>query len=251
MNLDELLNELLKLPAADVVTAIKAKANTIYQPIFNDGHSVATAALRQKTADLETKLQTATAEKAQVAGELQEFKTKNPGATELHQQYADKLAAKDQEIERLKTEFKTSEQSSRRNTVLGKIRESLKVRVDADKADAIVDRKELQDRVQIDDQNTVRVMQTGLSIPFAGDVDAQVASIVEEIVKTVPEKLLRSDVSAGSGRESTVAGSGGGTPKAKLFESIRKSVTPGAEADPNQLSNEDKLRVRFGGRRAL
>lgn len=241
MDLEQLLAEISKHPTSTVLA--KLKGSPIYQSIFNDGHAVATGQDKDQLAKKDQEIEKLTKARADLQTEFDKFKEKNPSASELQKQYSDAVAAKDAEILKLKTEHETERKNWRINDVLMKFQNKLAEVIDPEVAETRAEKK--RSRIQLPDGTTVQIMQAGQQIPFAGDVDAQIAALVEETVKEVPERFHRSDVVDGSGRELAAAGAGGG--KKAFFETIRKSVQPTA-TDQNQPSNQDRLNARLGHR---
>lgn len=241
MDLEQLLAEISKHPINTVLE--KLKATPFYQPIFNDGHGVATKAFRDDLAKKEGEIAKLTKARDDLQTEFDKFKEKNPSASELQKQYTDAIATKDREIEQLKKAHAEERQNWRKNDVVARIRNKLAEVIDPEIAD--VRAEKVRDRIQLPDDSTVQIMQAGQQIPFAGDLDAQVAALVEEVKKLVPERLHRSDVIEGSGRDTAAGGSGGG--KKDFFAKIRESVKK-PEAAAGTLSNEDVLNRRLGHR---
>ena len=242
MDLEQLLAEIAKHPVDAVVGGLK-KIQTIYQPIFNDGHRVATAALREDLTKKDTELAKATKATTDLQSEFDQFRAKNPTAAELQRQYNDAIAAKDREIQKLKDEQVEERKKLKIDSIVSKFQSKLAEVVDPEVAGIRAEKK--RNRIQLPDETTVQIMQAGQQIPFAGDVDAQIAALVEETVKEIPERFHRSDVVDGSGRQTVAGGNGGG--KKAFFENIRKSVNP-EKTDQNQPSAQDRLNQRLGHR---
>lgn len=244
MDLDALLAELAKLPTDKVIEAIKAKyRTTLYQPIFNDGHSVATGTHKADLAEKERLLTDTKTAKDAAERALQEFKDKNPSQAELHQQYGVKLTEKEREIETLKTARQKDQQDWRHRQTVSRIRTKLGAIIDSDKADAITETEAFRNRVVVEG-DTVRIMQSGSQIPFSGDESSQIDALVEEVKKAVPAKFVLSQVKDGTG--SANGTNGDGTPGSKAFyDAIRESVKKPAEST---TGGESALAKRMGMR---
>lgn len=241
MDVEQLLAELSKHPVNLVLE--KLKKTQFYQPIFNDGHGVATLQFRDDLKTKDTEIANLTKARNDLQTEFETFKSKNPSAAELQRQYTDAIAAKDKEIQKLREDHAIEKKNARLDTMIAKFQSKLAEVIDPEVAEARAEKK--RSRFQFLDDTTVQIMQAGQQIPFAGDMDAQIAALVEETVKEVPERLHRSDVVSGSGRETTAGGTGNG--KKAFYDNIRKQVQP-ESPDKNQPSNQDRLNARLGHR---
>jgi hypothetical protein len=252
MNLDELIAALNAYANQDeLIAKIKTNAKRVYQVAFNDGHAVATGQAGQQETKLKTDLQAA--KDAQKAAEdaLREFKSTS-NVEELRSTYDKRIAEKDAEINKLKTESITKDRERQVGSVRGKTLSNLKSAIDDDKADALIEAPKVASRIKFDEAtNRVQIYQTN-GVPFAGSEDEQVAALVEELKGGVPDTLLKSTVEAGSGRESVtpIATAKGGVKKGKEFyASIRNGVakkTAATTTDTMGLPPERDLEKRLG-----
>lgn len=244
MDLEQLLAELAKKfgEAADedarkaIVTIVKVKVKPLWQEAFNEGHGVATAQLQPK---LDTAIQAkTTAEQAKKTAEdsLTEMQKKQPDTAKLHEDYGKKIQDKDAEIVTLKEQNQTDRLESRKSTALSRLRAELTSLVHEDYAEVLTQKNDVVKRFQFDDGSNLRIMQADGAIPYAGDDDAQVKAMAEELVKGTPDIFLRSNVSRGSGRESADGGTGGATKGKALYDGIRESVKAkaGTTVDPQK-----------------
>lgn len=249
MNLEQILAELAKLPQNDVVEAIKTKHRVLYQQIFNEGHGIATAALKPQ---LETAEAAVTAEKAKVveAGkEIEKLKQQNPDVAKIHADYGQQLQQKENELKAEREKIVGQRKESVQDRLLNAVKAKLLTEVDADKVEAMLERREIRGRIQVDDNFTGRIVQVGQTIPYAGDEGAQVLAFAEELKKTVPESLLLSSVQKGTAREGGGSSGGGAGGKGKIFDEIRAQVKAETEKPKEGMSGEERLLERFGVRR--
>lgn len=254
--IDKLIDELLKHKAADVVTRLKEKAKSaIYQPIFNDGHSVATGAHTSAAEKLQGQLDTALREKKELEDRL---KTATSGSTDvdkINKEWQKKIDDKDREIQNLVTQQKAEKVNGKHESARSKVLALVNARItDPDLAEAKV-AKEFK-RVQVDETNlSVRVLQPGQSIPFAGDEEAQLKALAEEIVGGVKPEFVRSEVASGSGRDASTGGTGANLKGKAFYDAIREQASKpkGAVAvgDGKTVVNpQDALDARLGVRRS-
>lgn len=249
--LEQLLTELAKKfgeaksdeDKGKIAAALKSKVKPLWQEAFNEGHGVATAQLTSKLTSAEEARDAAETARKNVEKELNKLKAEQPSAAELHESYGAKLQEKEAEIEQLKTTFKQEKLDSQKNMAITRLRAELAAYVDEDYAEVLVQKPSVRERFQFDDGENLRVMQASGNIPFAGDAEAQIKAITEELVKDVKPIFKRTNVGAGSGRES--AGGEGGPSKGKaLYEKIRadaKNSQTGDGKDPQK-----KLHERLG-----
>lgn len=251
MEFDDLMKALLGQPANKVVEWLKANGKAIYQPIFNDGHGVATAEYKPKLDAAETAKGKAEQGKADAEKALNDYKASNPSTAQLHEDYGKKLKEKDDEIETLKKTHSESARTARINGVLAKVRAKLSaVVIDESLAESKVESGPVKSRIQVDDQGNLRILQANSTVPYAGDEDAQVEALVAELKGTFKPVLLRSDVDAGTGKDTATGGTGTGDKKGKeFFDAIRKKaqgVKPDAKDAPNTPDPRTALEQRMG-----
>lgn len=229
---------------AELIAAIKDQAKPIYQPIFNDGHGVATAAAAADRVKLERRAADAEAAQAQATADLEKFRKEQPQVAAIDAQYKQALADKDKELATLKEQAKQDKIAARKGSALDKLRAFLNQRVDADKVNSMLTALTVAERVQLDDNLGLRVLQKGQQIPFAGSEDEQLRAFADELVAGVDPKFLLSDVDAGSGRE-TVGSSKSTTTGKAFYDKIREKARE--KAKPAQKAPMQTLLERTGG----
>lgn len=242
MDLDQLLTELTTFADTNaLVEAIKKKAKTIYQPIFNDGHAAATATHTEKQTKLQEQLDTAKADLKVAKDDLKKLQETQPDVAELHKEYGKKIQGLEANIEDLKTQQVAERRSVRKEKVIAKVRDELSKVVLPEYAQALTDTDTFKARVDFDDKDLPRLMQADLKLPFAGGEDDQVKAVVEELAKNVPAKLRRSDVDAGTGRPGST---GGGASGKEYYQRIRDEAAArkaaGSAAIPDPMSELQK-----------
>lgn len=252
MDLEQLLAELAKKfgEAADddakkaIAVAVKSKVKPIWQEAFNEGHGVATAQLQPK---LDTALQAKKdAETAKKTAEeaLTALKGEQPTAAQLHEEYGKKLQEKDAEIAGMKERYEAEKLETRRGAALARLRAEMAARVHEDYAEVLASKGDVVKRFQFDDGGNLRVMQGEGNVPFAGDEEAQIKAIAEELTKGAPDIFLRSNVDRGSGRDGANGVGGEGAKGKALYQSIRERATA-AKAE-GAVDPQEALHKRLG-----
>lgn len=205
--------------------AIKEHAKPIYQPIFNDGHGVATASFSSERLKLEKRATDAEAEKKSAADDLEKYKREQPQIAQIDAQYKQQLQDKDAEIQKLKESHSSEKRTSRQETAVTKLRAILNQWVDPDKTENLVSTTTVKDRLQLDEALNLRVLQKGQQIPFAGNEEEQLKAFAEELKAGVEPKFILSGVNGGTGRQGATGGVGTEGLKGKaLFDKIREKA---------------------------
>lgn len=253
MDLEQLLTELAQKfgeattddAKAAIVAAVKAKAKPLWQEAFNEGHGVATAQLQPKLTTAEQAKAAAEQSKKEAETELSKLREQQPTTAQLHEDYGKKLQDKDAEIAQLKEQHTTEKRDGRKNTALTLLRAELAAHVHEDYAEVLVQKPNVRERFQFDDGENLRIMQATGNVPYAGDEEAQIKAIAEELVKDVNPLFKRTDVQGGSGRGSAAGDGGGGVLKGKkLFEKIREEAK--ATAGAGGAHPQEELHKRLG-----
>lgn len=256
MEFDDLMKAVLGHPANKVVEWLKANGKAIYQPIFNDGHGVATGNLQPKLDTAEAAKTKAEEQKAAADKALEDYKASNPSTAQLHADYGAKLKEKDDEIARMKTEQAEGSRKSKIEDAVSKLKVKLNaVVIDESLAEAKADNPTVRGRIQVDDTGNLRILQANSTVPFAGDVDAQIQALADEIKGSLKPVLLRSGVDAGTGKDTATGGTGTGNGDSKkgkeFYEAIRKKaqgIKPDAKTDANTPDPRTALETRMGMR---
>jgi DNA repair exonuclease SbcCD ATPase subunit len=230
---DDLMKLVLGQPANKVVEWLKANGKAIYQPIFNDGHGVATAAKSQEIEALDAKVKAAEKAKGEAETTLEKYKSENPNASALHAEYGEKIKGFERQIEDLKTQQAEKERTGRIEGAVSLLKTKLNaVVVDEALAESLAEKTATRKRIQVDDQGNLRILQPNSSIPFAGDTEAQVQALADELKGGLKPVLLRSGVEKGTGKETASGGTGSSGEEAEakqFFDSIRNKVSKKAE----------------------
>lgn len=240
--LDEILDALAALEgvdAKDFSRQLRSKAHALYQQVYNEGHSTATTASEEKLRKAEEAR--GAAEAAQKEAE-QKAREQTKGSED-----AEKVRAeKDAEIQKLQAthEERLSKladrlDGERRARVKADLRATLTAqKVDPDYADFIVE-KHLA-RVGFDEDGNARVLQAGLSIPYANVPEGKthLDLLAEEIHKAVPKKFIGAAVQGGSG----APGSGEAPGTGSALEQARSA---GEAAAKEQRAAADTAALAF------
>lgn len=208
----------------ELVAAIKEHAKPVYQPVFNDGHGVATVAATAEKQRLEQRVSQAEEGRKQAEGELAKYKQEQPQLAQIDQQYKAKLEEKEREIAKLKETHATEKKGSRLDRTVSRLQAMLNQWVDADKVETMLSTKAVRDRLQFDENLALRVLQKGQQIPFAGTEEEQLKALAEELKGTVDSKFLLSGVQEGTGTEGAAGGVGGAKKDKAFYDSIREKA---------------------------
>jgi hypothetical protein len=244
--MDEILEAIKKLMGHEsrdeVVAALKKHGKPVYQLVFDDGHGVATEQLNSKLSKVEQERDAAKTEARDAKKDLQKLRDESPDAAKLEEQYRNELAEKDAEIEALRTQSQQEKLEWRRDNALERLRAALAPQVVDGYEELLVGRGSTADRFSFDDDGNLRVLQLGKQIPYAGDVEAQIKSLADDLMKEVKPIFRNSKVKEGSGRD---AAGGDGSPKGRdLFKNIRENVK--AEVNGAKTNPEVELNRRLG-----
>lgn len=218
---------------------LKEKAKPIYQQIFNEGHASGQGTQKSATETAEAKTTAAEGKLETLQAEFDTYKASKQDVASVEKEWKGKYDKLEGKFTTYKEEVKQNAITSRVQGAIDKARSLLKLTIDPDKADALVDKMSVRSRMISDDGKSLKILQPELQIPYAGDDEAQVKALVEELVKDVPAKFQLSDVERGTGDRSSTPG-GSGDPKGKAkFDAIReaaKAKKPAADApSPDQL----------------
>ena len=211
MDLEQIITAILAFGDKTALrNALKERAKVdIYQPIFNEGHGVATAELSQEKTALEQKVTAAEAKATSAEQKLQEWKDKNPESAQIIDKYEKalldqkndfegKLTAKDQENQdkEVKRSIKTLE-----SVLINK-------GVKPIHANALVKNDAILNRIK-PHNGSVRVLQKDKDIAIAeSDPDKALAALADEVIPTLDAEQLVSKVGRGSGRGTTTGDAG-------------------------------------------
>lgn len=246
MEIDKIIEEILKVDKKAFVTALQEKAKPFYQQVFNEGHASATGTFRDEKKVLTDKVKESEDKIVELQGEFDAYKTKAPDTATLDKQWGDKLEAEKLKMKNYKEQIAEERKTEKRISATVKLHNLLAggdTGVDAEYADALVNKPSYQSRLSFDESGNLRVLQAGQEIPFAGNEEAQLKALAEEIDATVKPIYRRSTAGSGSGRSNTSGGSAAGG-KSKWAD-IREK----AKADNPSVSGTDRqaeLNKRFG-----
>lgn len=242
--IEELLNKLAGVTdKVAFAAALKKKASAIYQQIFNEGHASASGTLKGAKEAAEARATKAEEDLEALQGEHETLKNSKPDIAAVEQRWKDKY----EKLEKKFTDYKEGQKqeaiSSRVSGGAKRVKEILKETIDDDKADSLVDRQSVMRRIQSEDGKNLKVLQPDQDIPYAGDDEAQLKALAEELSKGVEAKFLKSEVERGTGDRRTIPGDSKPSAGKARFQNIRESVQkkkPNAEQGPNPDQQLDK-----------
>lgn len=246
MPLAELIAKLIEAfnaNADDVITALQATAQPIYQRVFDKGHSTGLQKGRdeKKTADADvTRL---TSELAAANTSLTELRNKTPDVQTITTQFQNEITALKNTH---KAELQTARDKSRTTEVKRQatiLETKLKSKVNPLYAKLLVQDLEVLKRINPRDDGSVEVMQAGKEIPYSpAEGQDPIDLLVDELVKAAPTDYRLAEGDEGSGIQSGPAG----TQSKSRFDKIRddkKKQIAGQEADKTIKSLDEKLGV--------
>lgn len=223
-----------------LIEALK-EVKTVYQPIFNDGHAVATGQLSKDKEEVDKKLQDAEGKLAELQTEFDTYKASKPDTATLDKQWSEKLTAVKDEYRDYKKQVKQERIDAQRDTALSKVHTLLAADVDPEYAESLVQRETIKKRITVDESGNLRILQPEQSIPYAGDVDAQIKSLAGELVEGVKPIFRRTAIEGGPGKTDIT---GQPIPKGKeKYDKIRENAKKTATGT---VAPADALDKAFG-----
>lgn len=237
MELDVLVEEIKGFGDKKALIEKLKDIKTVYQPIFNDGHAVATAQLSDEKKEVDKKLQESETKLTDLQTEFDTYKASKPDTATLDKQWSDKLAAVKDEFKEYKKQVKQEKIDAQRDTALSKVHTLLAVDVDPEYAESLVQRASIKNRITVDESGNLRILQPEQSIPYAGDVDAQIKALASELVENVKPIFRRTAIEGGPGKTDIT---GQTQPKGKqkydqIREQVKKSAGTGGVAPADAL----------------
>lgn len=228
MTLEQIMAAILgfnDMPA--LVAQIKDKARAqLYQPIFNDGHGVATAEFAKKEAEFNTRIAALETAKNEAVQKLEQWKKDNPGEAKIREEYEQKLLNLQNEHKKAIEARDAADQA----TAVERTQEALidkleAMGVDPLHAKALVRDDAVKNRIKPDPKTGVKLMQANSDIPLAEpDPKKALKLLADELFKGVPDKYIESGVKRGSSR-GTPAGPGNNSSKDEdLVDEIQADV---------------------------
>jgi hypothetical protein len=191
-------------------TALKDKAKVdIYQPIFNEGHGVATAEHTTEKTTLEGKVTAAEAAKVAAEQKLAEWKTANPEPAKVIEKYDAELRTQAEKHAAELADRDRKDQEKDRASAVKTLKATLIAKgVKEIHANAIVKDDALLNRIK-PYNGSVRVLQKDKDIAIAeSDLDKALAALADEVIPTLDAEQLVSKVGRGSGRGTTTGDAG-------------------------------------------
>lgn len=236
-----------------VVKALTDSAQPIYQAIFDKGHAAATARKAEDVAEVQRRLDAASATIQTMERELEKLKGEQPEASKLHDQYKS-------EIEQLKESHKKDVAKLREAIGTERLRRAqadLKVKLTSGRkdygdavledayADVLIQHPDTLKRLKFTDDGRLEVLQAGKDIPLqVGDGQEPINLLAQELKQGANPKLIVSNVGTGSGENGTTGASGGGK---NFYDTVRDNVKKEQEAKrPTNKSAAERLGVPTG-----
>lgn len=260
--IDELLAQLFELSKENKINLLdRVKANpalkpVLFQPVFDEGHGVATAAaisdhdkLVKRSTDAETALSAANKK-------IEKLSEQNPDTAKLHEQYR-------QEMDKLNVQIKAAQDAGiaqvmdlKRDNSAVLLEAALVLSgVDPDYAEVLALKPATRERIHVDEKSgRIMVMQPDKpDIPFAGTERDQIKAYAENLKGSIANPLFLKSSVAGNGTGDKAASDRNNTPPVQnaskdLYDSIRKTAEAEHANGRNRNATEE-LDRRTGVRR--
>lgn len=230
---------------AGFAAVLKDKAKSVYQQIFNEGHASAFGTQKSATEAAVARATTAEEKLEALQSEFDAYREGKPDVAAVEKTWKDRLEKVDKKFLDFKEQVKRDSIAARTDGAIERTRSLLKATIDPDKADALVDRQSVRNRILSEDGKSLKVLQPDSQIPYAGDDEAQIRALAEELSKGVEAKFIRSDVDSGTGDRGTIPGGGGSLKGKARFEKIREEAKA-IKGDGNTKSPDQQLDQAFG-----
>lgn len=177
----------------------------IYQPIFNDGHGVATAEHGPEKTTLEGKVTAAEQRATTAEQKLTEWKTQNPDAAKTVEKYETELRTQAEKHAADNAERDRKDQAKEVGSAVKSLHASLIAKgVKPIHANALVKDDAWLNRIK-PYNGSVRVLQKDKDIAIAeADLDKALGILADEVIVGLDSEQLVSSVKRGSGRGTTV-----------------------------------------------
>jgi hypothetical protein len=243
MTLDEILAELNKLDRQQVVGALQAQAQPIFQAIFDKGHSTATAKAVTDRSELESKIVGLNTTITQKDQQITELSAKAPDVAALTTKY-------EGQISQLKNQYKLDLEardsvlvSERQSRLLSDLRSKLVAGgVDADYADVLVNKSSTTKRFKPNKEGKIDVLQADSEAPVVAATGKDVLDVIAEELKTgVPSKFVVATSDSGS----EVNGQGKGTSRGgNIYAEIRNDAKKRSEDRAKTPSVRERMGIK-------
>lgn len=212
-----------KAKAKDVAKQLRATVPALGQELLNTGAAIAKRDSTTATATLTKERDDALADAQALRTEFDEFKTKTPDAAAIETRAAEKYGKRIKTLE----ESAAAKDQKVKGALARVTRERLIAQLIAGGTDPDYAREVLgarhADRIVVDDEGAVRVLQLGGADPYDADTeDAAVVLLAADVGKTVPAKFVLTNADSGGGTGGRNGGTTGFT-EAQLAE--RKRAT--------------------------
>lgn len=241
MELAALVDEIKALTDKKGLIEALKEVKAVYQPIFNDGHAVATGQLSEEKKGVEKKLQETETKLTDLQTEFDTYKASKPDTATLDKQWSDKLTALKDEFKDYKKQVKQEKIDGQRDAALSRVNTLLAVDIDPEYAESLVQRDSIKKRITVDESGNLRILQPEQSIPYAGDVDAQIKSLASELVEGVKPIFRRTAIEGGPGKTDIT-----GQPVQKGKEKYDKIRADAKKAATGTVPPADALDRAFG-----
>lgn len=247
MTLAELVAQ---LAAADGTPEEKAKAlrntaNTVFQHVFDTGHSQATAKLKSELEAKDAALEAEKKATAQAEARLETLKEQQPEAAKLREQYDAEIADLKETHKAEKADMQSKFDGAQIDRALSELRsEMVALGLDPDYAQVQTEKSEVRDRFKAVD-GRVQVTQAGKDIPItAPDGSTATRVLATALYDAADPKWQSSNGDSGTGR-STNDRRGSGK-KGSFYDGIREDAKKAHADAPTRTASESTLRERLG-----
>ncbi len=226
---------------AALIEAIKRNAKPVFQAIFDEGHGVGLAKANARVAQLEAEKKSADDAAAAAKGKVAEYEREKPDLAKLREGYEAQIAelkAKNTADKKAHREEMTRKDLARDYAELKALLVGADFRVDADYADVLVAKPDVQSRIRYAQDGVREVLQPGRDIPIAvASGEDPMRELAKALVEKVEKKWIVSGAAGGAGVKNGAAAPS----KGDVFERVRAQVKRELETRPSQTGDRSRI----------
>ncbi|HYG66112.1 MAG TPA: hypothetical protein VD838_00585 [Anaeromyxobacteraceae bacterium] len=236
MDREQLLEALKDPSTADAKTVAKAlqkHAQPIYQEIFNRGHSQATEKLTAEKEAVEAQLEAAEEKATKAEAKAKKLEEGSPDVAKVTEQFQQEIADLKEkhklEKKALETKVVDVQLQTYREKAIAKL---VAADVDPAYAEVLLERQANRDRLKLDKDGKLSILQAGKDIPIAAEdgTDA-LDAFVQELAGATPANFKTSNGDRGAGATNAASGGAGGYDPVKDGQARAEAQKKNADSD--------------------
>lgn len=231
MELSELIANLLAKFSAtpdEVFAALQSGAQPLYQRAFAAGHTAGLTKGRGEKAEVEARLTEVQGQLETAQTQLREVQERTPDTNAIRTQYQNEIKTlKDQHKTALQAE-KDKRVNAEKDRAFATLQAKLGKGLNPLVARLLVQDKAVRDRIHVNEDGTLEVMQKGKEIPFSPADDQDVLDLfASELIADQPADFRLADGDSGSGVHTETVRTNSGKNE---FDAIRDNAQKEREA---------------------